>query len=244
MKTLLALMLGMVVAAPALAQDTGWIGTTIADQTDRGVLVRSVETNSPAERAGLKANDVILQYNKEEVVGVRQLTRLVGETPVGRTVDVTVRRDNREQTLKVTAEKAPFPLNVFNVDTQNHTIFRNGEQELTVFRDQIRNRVHVEPFDVLTSISTSQNGIRVDSLTPQLREFFGVKSGEGVLVASVEQNSAAGRAGLKAGDVITAVDGRVISAPNDLNREMRSRNAAFTLKVVRDKMERDIRIEK
>ena len=235
MKTVLALMLGIVVAAPALAQDTGWIGTTIADQTDRGVLVRSVETNSPADRAGLKANDVILQYNKEEVVGVRQLTRLVGETPVGRTVDVTVRRDNREQTFKVTAEKAPFSIGGLHIRTP----------DVAVFRDQLRDATqHIEFAPFVTTVTMSQAGIRADSLTPQLREFFGVKSGEGVLVASVEENSAAGRAGLKAGDVITSVDGRIISAPNDLNREMRSRNTAFTLKVVRDKKERDIRVEK
>ncbi len=107
-KTILAFVMAFLAAVPAIAQDTGWIGTTIADQPDRGVLVRSVEANSPAERAGLKANDIILQYNKEEVVGARQLSRLVGETPVGRSVDVTVRRDNRDQTFKVTAEKAPF----------------------------------------------------------------------------------------------------------------------------------------
>jgi S1-C subfamily serine protease len=241
MKTVVALVMGILVAAPALAQDTGWIGTTIADQADRGVLVRSVEANSPAERAGLRVNDVILQYNKEDVVGVRQFTRLVGETPVGRSVDIMVRRDNRDQTLKVTAEKAPFPLNALHIDTPNLTVFRENLGDQLRFRT---NQNHVfTPFEVLTSVTTAQGGIRVDSLTPQLRDFFGVKSGEGVLVASVEENSAAGRAGLKAGDVITAVDGRIISAPQELNQEMRSRSSGFTLKVVRNKMERDIRVD-
>ena len=96
----------LAMAIPAFAQDSGWIGVSIAEQSDRGVLVRSVEANSPAERAGLKANDVILQFNKQDVVGVMQLTRLVNETPVGRTVDVVIRRDSREQTLKVTSEKS------------------------------------------------------------------------------------------------------------------------------------------
>jgi serine protease Do len=77
-----------------------------------------------------------------------------------------------------------------------------------------------------------------------LREFFGVKSGEGVLVASVDANSAAARAGLLAGDVITAIDGRIISSPQDLTREMRSSAAAFSLKVVRNTQEREIRVER
>ena len=230
-RTILAFVMAFLAAVPAIAQDTGWIGTSIADQTDRGVLIRSVEANSPAERAGLKANDIILQYNKEEVVGARQLSRLVGETPVGRSVDVTVRRDNRDQTFKVTAEKAPFSIGPLHIEGP----------DLSNFRVQNINRSITQ---VSTSISMTQAGIRADSLTPQLREFFGARSGEGVLVASVDENSQAGKSELKAGDVIIAVDGRSVSSPQDLNRELRSRTSAFTLKVVRNKLERDIRIEK
>ena len=80
MKPIVAAMAILVMAIPTLAQESGWIGISIAEQPDRGVLVRSVEANSPAEKAGLKANDVIVQFNKQEVVGVLQLTRLVNET--------------------------------------------------------------------------------------------------------------------------------------------------------------------
>src|SRR5262249_32531950 len=93
---------------PALAQDTGWIGVSIEDQKDRGAIVRRVEPNSPAEKAGLKDGDVIFEYDGENIRGVQQLTRLVRETPAGRTVDVKVRREGREQTFKVTAERG-FP---------------------------------------------------------------------------------------------------------------------------------------
>src|SRR5262245_61336203 len=103
MKPIAAAMVLLAMAIPAFAQESGWIGVSVAEQSDRGVLVRSVEANSPAEKAGLKANDVIVQFNRQEVVGVMQLTRLVNETPVGRSVDVVVRRDNREQTFRVTS---------------------------------------------------------------------------------------------------------------------------------------------
>jgi serine protease Do len=243
MKTLFAFMAFLIIAAPAFAQDSGWIGTSIADQADRGVLVRSVEANSPAEKAGLKANDVILQYNKQEVVGVRQLTRLVGETPVGRTVDVTVRRDNREQTLKVTAEKAPFPFGPgqIHIDTPN-TNFSFNQSDFSSFRDHFGQ--NLGPVEVFTSMTATQAGIRTETLTPQLREFFGVQNGEGILVSSVDASSQASKAGLKAGDVIIAVDGKNVSRPQDLNREIRNNPPSFTLKVVRNKMERDIRVER
>ena len=232
MKPLLALFVVLAAGSSAFAQENGWIGVSIADQPDRGVLVRTVEPNSPAERAGLKANDIVLQYNKQEVVGVQQMTRLVNETPVGRSVDVTVRRDNSEQTLKVTTERAPFGFGPIRFQQPN----------LTAIRDRIGKTV--TPFEVLTTVSVSQAGVRADSLTPQLREFFGVKAGEGVLVASVDANSAAAKAGLQAGDVVTTVDGRSISSPSEFNREVRSRTAAYTLKVVRNKQEREIKIER
>jgi len=80
-------------ALPALAQDTGWIGISIEDQKENGAIISRVQPNSPAEKAKLKEGDVILEFNKESVVGAQQLTRLVRETPVGRTVSVRVRRE-------------------------------------------------------------------------------------------------------------------------------------------------------
>ena len=239
MKGLLAVIAAVVMSVPALAQDSGWIGVSVAEQSDRGVLVRSVEANSPAERAGIRANDVIVQFNKQEVVGVLQLTRLVSETPVGRSVDVVVRRDKVEQTLKVTAEKSVF--GPMHFQPQNFVTLRNGNSVET-FRNHIFDQV--EPVTVFGATSVTQAGIRMDSLTPQLRDFFGVKGGEGALVSSVDANSAGARAGLLAGDVVIAVDGRSISTPQDFNREMRSRAGPFTVKVVRSKVEREVKLEK
>ena len=74
-------------AIPVLAQNAGWIGISIDDQKDRGAVVRRVERDSPAEKAGLKEGDTILEFNKEQVIGAQQLTRLVrtaGREPLER----------------------------------------------------------------------------------------------------------------------------------------------------------------
>jgi serine protease Do len=233
LKSLLVSVVVLAVAIPAFAQEVGWIGVSIAEQTDRGVLVRSVEANSPAEKGGIRANDVILQYNKEDVVGVLQLTRMVNETPVGRTIDVTIRRDNREQTVKVTTERRPA---AFGLISPNR---------LPNISSAIRDRVvRAAPnLDLLLRDGSSMTaGIRVGSLTPQLREFFGVKGDIGVLVSNVQTDSEASKAGLRAGDVIISVAGRSVSTPTDFTREFRATTGGVALRVVRDKQERDVRI--
>src|SRR5438552_18670115 len=94
MKQLLCIATLLAAAIPVQAQESGWIGIRVEDRKDRGVAVRSVEPNSPAAKAGLKDGDVIIQFNKEDVAGVLQFTRLVRETPVGHTVDIKIQRDN------------------------------------------------------------------------------------------------------------------------------------------------------
>jgi serine protease Do len=220
----------IVLAVPALAQEAGWIGITIEDQTDRGAIIRRVERNSPAERAGLKEGDVIVEFNRQEVIGVQQLTRLVRETPTGRTVDVKVRRDNRDETLKVTAERASdfgggrFEL---NVPGSVHILADRFSRDFPRIE---MNTVHV------------QSGVRVEDLTDQMRDFFGVFSNNGVLVTSVESGSPLAKAGLKAGDVVTAIDGRTIRGASDFSREMRA-SSRPTLKIFRDKQERELKVE-
>jgi serine protease Do len=220
-----ALLAAIVCAAvPALAQQAGWIGVSIEEQKDGGALVHGVEPNSPAAKAGLKEGDVIIQYNKEDVIGVQQLTRLVRETPVGRTVDVKIRRDNREQTLQVTTEGMRLAQ-------------RLGGFDFNLPGIQIQPKVQI-------NMTYSQSGIRVEQLTDQLRDFFGVFSNSGVLVSSVDQGSAAEKAGVKAGDVVTSIDGKSIRTTSDFNREMRAGGARTVLKVFRDKQEREITVQK
>ena len=218
-------------AIPALAQQSGWLGLTIEDQRDSGAVVRSVERNSPAEKAGLKDGDVILEYNNEKVIGAQQLSRLIRETPVGRTADVKVRRDGRDQTMQVTPEGSRLNDRLGNL--------RLNLPDVNVLTDQVRR--NIPRFELSTTFVES--GIRAESLTDQLRTFFGVRSGEGVLVSSVEAGSAAAKAGLKSGDVITAINGRTVTTPSDFSREMRDARGTVTMKIVRDKLERELKLD-
>lgn len=222
----------LLAALPVLAQQLGWLGVAVEDQKDSGPIVRSVQPNSPAARAGLKEGDVIIEYNKETVIGGQQFSRLVRETPVGRMADIKIRRDNREQTLQVTTEALQLGDVLNGID-------RNIKPNIRVLMDQAMK--NVPRFEVNAIVV--QSGIRVDQLTDQLRDYFGVFSNSGVLVSSVESGSAAEKAGVKAGDVVTAVNGVNVRNPTDFSREMRMGNGKAALKVMRQKQEREIRLE-
>jgi membrane-associated protease RseP (regulator of RpoE activity) len=87
-------------------------------------------------------------------------------------------------------------------------------------------------------------GVRLIDLTPELREYFGVPKDAGVLVASVEAESPAGKAGLKAGDVVTAADGGRVDSPRDLSRAVRRKKAGdqVQLDVSRDRSKKQVTV--
>ena len=93
------------------------------------------------------------------------------------------------------------------------------------------------PFQIQTYSSVL--GIQTESLTRQFGEYFGVKDGEGVLVRSVEKNSAAEKAGLKAGDVVVQADNEKLTDRIDLSHVLRNHRTGgkMTLVVMRDKHE-------
>src|SRR2546425_185299 len=91
----------------------GWLGVSIGEVTEadlerlklrepRGVLVRDVMPGEPAERGGVRANDVIVEFDGAALEGPRDLQRAVSTTPVGKRVRVTVLRDGRETEVEVT----------------------------------------------------------------------------------------------------------------------------------------------
>ena len=97
-----------------------------------------------------------------------------------------------------------------------------------------------EPF---LAASRGRLGVRVQDLSEELAGYFGVKSG--VLVAGVEADAPAAKAGIKAGDVITAVNGQAITEPGELRREVAKVEDGKTadLSVTRDKKPLTLKVE-
>ena len=237
------------------------IGVSIRDLEDadgkavkgvtHGVVVEDVSADSAAEKAGIRKGDAIVEFDGERVRSVRQLTRLVQETPSGRAVQAAIVRDGQRSTVTVT----PRDGGGFRFE---------GLDDLADWSREFRYRVTPRPpaapvpparpstparpappappappsvwdFDGLLGRSSNRLGITVGSLSPQLAEYFGTK--EGVLVSSVADDSAAAKAGLKAGDVITSFDGSAVNDPSDVRRRVTALDDGdeFTIVVMRDK---------
>jgi len=240
--------------APVLAQDRdtvsrafafagrgAHIGLSVEDlgdadvkQVKTGVRVETVNPDGPADKAGIKAGDVITEFDGERVRSTLQFSRLVQETPVGRQVAVVLSRAGQRVSVNVSPESRSvsddFAFRMLDVP-------RVARAPRAVPPTPLPPAIAPEFFDTpgLLRFRRSRLGITVEGIDDQLAEYFGVK--EGLLVKSVTADSAAQKAGIKAGDVITAINGSKVYDASDLNRALDrvESSGEFTAEVVRDK---------
>jgi len=208
------------------------IGVYVRDE-NAGVTVDEVRSDSPAEKAGLKTNDVIVEFDGEHVRSARQFSRLVQETAVGRKVKTTILRDKQKKDVEITIP-----------ENRRADLFIDGDR----LRDQLGDlgdRLGRMPFnfdfnfDFPEAGSGRRLGVQVQEMGDQLSSYFGAK--EGVLVTSVTDGSAASRAGIKAGDVITSVNGSRVHSREDLTRGLRdTKDDKVQIGIVRDKKESSV----
>jgi len=202
---------------------------------ERGVEISRVDADGPAAKGGLKEGDVVLDYNGQSVQSMSQLSRLVQETPVGRQVKLLIWRSGATQTVTVTiGERKNQPMMIgpesgwnFNMPTMpNMPEMPNME---------------MPKFGALPNRSLGIFGEPLGT-EEQLAEFFGVQ--DGVLVRSVVRGSAADKAGIKAGDVITKVDDEKVNTSAEITRVLRknANKKTVTVVVVRNKKEMPITV--
>ena len=199
------------------SESSGQIGVTVEDGEERGVVVQAVQADGPASDAGIEVGDVITEFDGSRVVGTRQLRRIVSETPVGRSVPVTVLRGGEEQSLEVTLRTATDGFR-WNPDSFQSGI-QDAIQTAREATEQVRNlEIFSDGIDFSGNFgrrSARVLGAQTESMTEELREFFGAASDEGVLVTSVDAESISATAGLHVGDVIVGVDGNRVDSPVD-----------------------------
>ncbi len=199
----------------------------------RGVEVTTIDHDAPAAKAGLRVHDVILGMNGQAIVGQAQLTRMLHDTPAGRAVTFLISRDGQQQTLSLQlADRATIEADAWS----QHIPVPDPDSDIAL-PSGTGNSFGNGIFSSLTS-NPFYTGLDLDMLGPQLANFFGVHDGQGLLVKRVDDNSPAAVAGLRAGDVITRVNGENVATTSQWVHDIHAnRGKQIQLTVIREKHE-------
>lgn len=171
---------------------------------DSGALVRQVEEDSPADRAGLEVGDVIIAFNGEAITSSRDIRNAVGFVERGTRQDITYLRDGKRIKTKIDVEQAP-------------------EEDADTDADAADNDNAIDDREGF-------NGASISAIPEGLDPSGG---DDGVYVASVRIGSKAARAGLQKGDIIRQVNRAGIKNMRDFKREIDEQDGVIALTVQR-----------
>ena len=169
-----------------------------------GALISNVDEDTPAEKAGLKEGDIVIEFNGEEVLDSNDLRNLVGLLQPGTRVGVTYLRDGSRRTTRIGIAEAD--------DVEPETIDANDEDATPAM---------MEAFD----------GAEVTDI-PEDLELRGGQ--DGVYISSVERGSKAARAGLQRGDIIRRVGRTNIENLDDFEEAIENGKGPYVLRVERN----------
>jgi serine protease Do len=194
----------------------GYLGMSISEVNDDarqsfnapnavGALVQSVEPGKPADTAGVKAGDIVVELDGKKINNNRELIDYISYLPVGSTVRIGVLRNGQRQTL--TAKTAQRP----DEKEPSEENDKGGES------GPARNKL----------------GMSVQELTPQARQMYSIDDSvrNGVVVTNVKEVSPAGEVGLTEGDVISEVQGQPIKGIDDFRAAIDRAKSGSTIRI-------------
>lgn len=192
----------------------GELGVSIQTLTDdlaehfglkdtRGVLISQVVQGSAAEKAGIKAEDIVVRYNDKATEDAGQLRNLVAETLPGATVKIEVIRNGKRKELSVVIGEQKS-------DSQNLT--RPSQKD---------------------DITLDKLGLSLITLDNEAARRYQTKEKSGVIITDVEYSSPAAQAGLRIGDVIVQVNRKAIKSVEDVIKTLKAVKANTVLMLVK-----------
>jgi serine protease Do len=186
----------------------GWLGVSIQEVTEeigeslnvkpaRGALVGKIDDKGPAKPAGIESGDVIVKFDGKDIKVMKDLPRIVADTPVGKEVDVVLIRKGKEQIKKVTLGRL--------------------EDDEKLKEASLKSTAPVEE----KQATQKALGLDLAALSPQLRTKYKVKDTvKGVVITSTEGNRDAADKRLSAGDVIMEVAQEAVTNPADIKKRV------------------------
>ena len=186
----------------------GWLGVSIQPVSDdiaeslsmdeaRGALVAGLTPKGPAKNSGILVGDVILEFDGQKIAQMRDLPRIVAETPVGKAVDVVVLRKGKEETVPVTLGR-----------------LEDGEKLIA----KRKSKTTEEPEKAKAVVAL---GMTFVELNDETRAEYSIAAElKGAIVSKVEPGSAAAEKGIKVGSVISEIGQEAVNSPEDVETRL------------------------
>ena len=183
----------------------GWLGVRIQQVTDeiadslnlkptRGALVAGIDDKGPAKPAGIEPGDVIVNFDGHEIKEMRDLPRVVADTPVGKEVQVIVVRKGKEETRTVKLGR-----------------LEDGEKQAALTKHD----TPAPPEE--KSVVKKTLGLNLTNMSDDLRKRYKIKDGiKGVVITGVDDNSPASDKRISAGDVVVEVAQEPVSTADEV----------------------------
>jgi serine protease Do len=229
----------------------GWLGVRIQPVTDdvaqslglasaKGALIAGIIKGGPVDNGSIKAGDVILNFDGKAVNEIRDLSRIVAESLVGKEVDVIVLRDGKQQTVKVTlgrlddakqaAAAAGSAAPGLAPDDNSGKNDNKGGSDGVINPDQGDDGDDGSDDDQgdqspAPAPEATQDvlGLKLSTLSTENRKTFGIAdSVDGVVIMTVAPGSAAADKGLKPGDVVVEVAQEFMQSPSAISAKVAS----------------------
>ena len=206
--------------------ERGWLGVRIQSVTPeiaeslrldeaKGTLINDVNKGQPAERAGIKPGDVILEFNGQAIENPRQLQRVVADTKVNTKVDVIVWRNGARKGLTV---------QVGNLEKHEQQSMR--QKQIPSQRDDDDDNIVLETV-----------GIEIAPITQDVRQRQRIKADvNGAIIVNIKKESPAEKAGLTIGNVIVGIGAENVQGPSDVKKHVdtiRRQNKQIILFLIR-----------
>ncbi len=241
----------------------GYLGVDVRDLTDdevnalklkdaRGAEITRLDHDGPACKAGVREHDVVLQMDGRAVDGQEQFRRMLHDAPAGHALTLVILRDGQQQTLRATmanreeVERQAWEQHLTVVDPDGPGDGPSGHiragmgflhgGSATLEPNGGKSRSFLG-----TMLGSPYIGAVMEPVGPQLGEFFGVPSGVGLLVKSVEANSPAAAAGMRAGDVVIKANQMTMATESDWAKSVHeNKGRPIPVLVLRDKKEQTL----
>ena len=180
----------------------GWLGVRIQTVTEdiaaslgmdkaRGALISGVMPDGPAKLSGVKAGDIVLNFDDKIVKDMKSLPRIVAETEIDKPVTVEIWRNGRSMKLQVVVGEMAEDIKISEASPKNNEVVTKEVLEL---------------------------GLLLSNITEDMRSKFGIPENvNGVLVVNVKSDTDASEKGILPGDIIIEISQNKVFTPNDVS---------------------------